>query len=150
MGPWTRIVLIYRRSFFAGLLLSACLAARVVGQAEDSLAVARRVAAWTSLAGKEYAAGVVTQGRGTRVTVPTEVEEARQFLDQARLDLPHLPVAVQAVAGTELAGLRAMIDRTAPPDSVSSRAEALVSRIAAAVGGALDPFPARPPSLARG
>ena len=133
------------------MLLSACLAPRVEGQAADSLAVARRIVAATSLAGKEYAAGVTPQGRGrTRVTAPAEVEEAKQFLDQARLDAPYLPVAVQAVAGTELAGLRAMIDRVAPPDSVASRAEALVGRIAAAMGGALDPFPARPPSLARG
>ena len=43
-----------------------------------------------------------------------------------------------------------MIDRAAPPDSVSLRAEALVGRIAAAAGGALDPFPVRPPPLARG
>src|SRR5882672_6745119 len=43
-----------------------------------------------------------------------------------------------------------MIDRVAPPDSVSQRAGTLVQRIAAAAGGALDPYPQRPPSLTRG
>jgi len=151
LGPWIRTVLIYR-SLFLDLLLSACLAVRAVGQG-DSLSVAQRIVAATSLAGKEYAAGVAPQtgmGRAVRVTAPAEVDEARQFLDQARLDVPYLPVAVQAVADAELAGLRAMIDRAAPPDSVSLRAEALVGRIAAAAGGALDPFPVRPPPLARG
>src|SRR5207247_2082317 len=37
-----------------------------------------------------------------------------------------------------------------PPGPVAARANALVARIAAATGGALDPFPTRPPSLARG
>src|SRR5207302_917982 len=79
-----------------------------------------------------------------------EVDEARQFLGQARLDAVGLPAQVRAVADTELALLRAMVVRTAPPDSVAARANGLVGRIAAATGGALDPFPARPPSLARG
>ncbi|HEY6209635.1 MAG TPA: FTR1 family protein [Gemmatimonadales bacterium] len=135
--------------------MGLCLAARAAGQGpgQDSLTVARRIVAATSLAGKEYAAGVTPQtgiGGAVRVTAPAEVDEARQFLDQARLDVPYLPVAVRAVADAELAGLRAMIDRAASPDSVSLRAEALVGRIAAAAGGALDPFPVRPPSLARG
>src|SRR5438552_2766433 len=43
-----------------------------------------------------------------------------------------------------------MVERVAPPDTVARRAAALVQRIAAAAGGALDPFPLRPPSLARG
>jgi len=38
----------------------------------------------------------------------------------------------------------------APPDSVAQRAGTLIQRIAAATGTALDPFPNRPPSLARG
>src|SRR5439155_180621 len=87
---------------------------------------------------------------GGRVTAAAEVDEARQFLEQARLDAVGLPAQVRAVADTELALLRAMVVRTAPPDSVAARANALVGRIAAATGGALDPFPARPPSLARG
>src|SRR2546422_7682258 len=45
---------------------------------------------------------------------------------------PALPVRVRAVADTELAALRAMVERAAPPDSVMARANALVGRIAAA------------------
>ena len=102
----------------------------------------------TALAAKEYAVGV--SPRGGRIVAPQEVDEAKQFLDAARLDGPSLPAAVRAVADTDLRALRAMLDRAAPPDSVASRAATLVQRIAAAVGGALDPFPVRPPTLARG
>src|SRR5216110_3046518 len=114
----------------------------------DSLSVSRRIVAAASLAAKEYAIGVAPRGR--RVTVPEEVSEARQFLEQARLDVGSLPAAVRVVADADLAALEAMIDRVAPPDSVSQRAGTLVQRIAAAAGGALDPYPRRPPSLARG
>jgi high-affinity iron transporter len=130
------------------LLLSACAATGSWAQATDSLTVSRRVVAATSLAAKEYAAGV--SPRGGRVIAAAEVDEARQFLEQARLDAVGLPTRVRAVADTELALLRVMVVRAAPPDSVAARANALVGRIAAATGGALDPFPARPPSLARG
>src|SRR6267154_2488853 len=142
-----RIIPIYRKPLL-GLLLSACVAARAVGQATDSLSVSRRIVAAASLAAKEYAMGVTP--RGGRVTVAEEVSEARQFLEQARLDVGSLPVAVRAVADSDLTALQAMIDRVAPPDSVSQRAGTLVQRIAAAAGGALDPYPQRPPSLTRG
>src|SRR5881409_883930 len=131
-----------------GLLLSAAVAVRAAGQAMDSLSVSRRIVAAASLAAKEYAIGVTP--RGGRVTVPEEVSEARQFLEQARLDVGSLPVAVRAVADSDLTALQAMIDRVAPPDSVSQRAGTLIQRIAAAAGGALDPYPQRPPSLTRG
>src|SRR3989454_9844491 len=131
-----------------GLLLSAAVAVRAAGQAMDSLAVSRRTVAAAALAAKEYAIGVPP--RGGRVPAPEEVSEARQFLEQARLDVGSLPSAVRAVADSDLARLEAMIDRVAPPDSVSQRAGTLIQRIAAAAGGALDPYPQRPPSLTRG
>ncbi len=124
------------------------MAVRAAGQAMDSLSVSRRIVAAASLAAKEYAIGVAP--RGGRVTAPEEVSEARQFLEQARLDVGALPAAVRVVADSDLAALEAMIDRVAPPDSVSQRAGTLVQRIAAAAGGALDPYPRRPPSIARG
>ena len=142
-----RIIPIYCKPLL-GLLLSACVAVRAAGQATDSLSVARRIVAAASLAAKEYAIGVAP--RGGRVTAPAEVSEARQFLEQARLDVGSLPTAVRATADSDLAALEAMIDRVAPPDAVSRRAGTLVQRIAAAAGGALDPYPRRPPSLARG
>ena len=120
----------------------------LAGQGDDSLTVARRVVAATSLAAKEYAMGV--SARGGHIVAAQEVEEAKLFLDAARLDGPALPASVREVADAELRALRAMLDRVAPPDSVASRAAALVQRIGTAVGGALDPFPTRPPALARG
>ncbi len=130
------------------MLLAAFLAPPLAGQASDSLAVARRIVAATSLAAKEYANGVPP--RGGQVVRPAEVEEAEQFIEQARLDVASLPAAVRTVADSELGALHAMLERAAPPDSVAQRAATLIQRIAAAAGGALDPFPARPPSLVRG
>src|SRR6058998_693255 len=124
------------------------MAVRAAGQAMDSLSVSRRIVAAASLAAAEYGIGVAP--RGGRVTVPEEVSEARQFLEQARLDVGSLPSTVRAVADSDLQALRALIERTAAPDSVSQRANTLVQRIAAAAGRALDPFPERPPSLVRG
>ena len=142
-----RIILIYRK-LFVGLLLSACVAVAAAAQANDSLAVARRIVAAASLAAKEYAAGVAS--RGVTVTAPAEVEEAKQFLEQARIDAPLLPASVRTVVEAELGALRAAVERVAPPDSVAALANALVGRIALATGGVLDPFPVRPPALARG
>jgi len=130
------------------LLLGTCVAAPAGAQAMDSLAVARRIVAAASLAAKEYAIGVTP--RGGQVTNPEEVSEAKQFLDQARLDVGSLPRAVRATADSDLAALRAMLDRAAAPDSVAARAGLLAQRIARVVGGALESFPARPPSLVRG
>jgi high-affinity iron transporter len=130
------------------LLLSTCVAAGAAAQATDSLAVARRVVAAASLAAKEYANGVAP--RGGRVTAPEEVAEAKQFLDQARLDVGALPRAARARADSDLVALRAMLERVAPPDSVAARAATLVGRIAATVGGAIEAFPSHPPSWVRG
>jgi len=142
-----RTVPIYRKSL-VGLLLGTCIVAPAGAQAMDSLAVARRIVAAASLAAKEYAIGVAPHGG--QVTNPEEVSEAKQFLDQARLDVGSLPRAVRATADSDLAALRAMLDRAAPPDSVAARAALLAQRIATVVGGALETFPARPPSLVRG
>jgi len=127
------------------LLLSACVAAGAAAQASDSLSVARRVVAATSLAAKEYAVGVPPGGR--RVFAPAEVEEAKQFLDGARADVGGLPSAVRATADSGLVALRALIERVAPPDSVAERAATLVQRIAAAAGGGgrLTPSRCAPP-----
>lgn len=128
--------------------MAVSLAPESAGQTADSLTAARRIVAATSLAAKEYTLGV-TPGGG-RVTVPEEVDEAKLFLDQARYDVPTLPQAVRAHADSELAALRAMLDRLVPPADVERRAAALVRRIGDAVGGPLDPAPSRPPSLAHG
>ena len=132
------------------MLFTACLTAAAAAQAPDSLRAVRRVVAATTLAAKEYALGVTP--RGGRVTVPAEVEEAKLFVDQARLEVPLLPATVRAFADSELGAVRRLLDQLAPPDAVGRRTTALVQRIAAAAGdgGALEPSPGRPPSLARG
>src|SRR5439155_1332453 len=145
---WFPRIILIPRKLLLGALLGLCVATALAAQGTDSLAVARRIVAAASLAAKEYAAGVAAQGR--RVTVPAEVEEAKQFLDAAQLDAAALPVAVRELAASELRVLRGMVELVAPPDSVADRAATLVQRIAAAAGGALDPFPLRPPALARG
>jgi high-affinity iron transporter len=114
----------------------------------DSVSVARRIVAAAELAAKEYAVGVPTAGG--RVTAPEEVNEARLFLDQARLDVHALPAGVRGYADSTLVELRALLERTAPPAELNRIATALGERLAEAVGGAVTPIPASPPSLARG
>jgi high-affinity iron transporter len=125
------------------LILSACFATPLAGQALDSVAAARRVVAAAALAAKEYAAGVAPQGG--QIVAPEEVNEAKLFVQQARFDVPSLPVAVRAAADSGLAHLATLFDQLAPPDSVSRAADALIQRI-----GSDEPVPSRPPSLARG
>src|SRR5256886_15868173 len=122
-----------------GLLLGTCIAASAGAQAMDSLAVARRIVAAASLAAKEYAVGVAPGGG--RVTNPEEVSEAKQFLDQARLDVGSLPRAVRATADSDFVAPRAMLDRAAPPPPAAARAPPLGQPIAPARGGALHTFP---------
>ena len=126
----------------------ACLGTTLAGQATDSLSSARRVVAAAALAAKEYRGGVTPHG-GT-VTAAAEVAEAKQFIDQAKADVPFLPRAVRASADSSLAALAAALDRTADPDSIERWADQLGARIAAAVGGKLERIPTRPPSLERG
>jgi len=130
------------------LFAAACLATPLAGQADDSLSASRRVVAATALAAKEYATGV--PAAGGRVTRPEEVDEAKQFIDQARFDLPLLPHAVRGFGDSALTALRALLERSAAPAVVQQLADSLGRRIAAAAGGVIVPMPAQPPSLARG
>lgn len=116
------------------LVLSACLATTLAGQAVDSLAAARRVVAAAALAAKEYS-----------LLLPEEVTEAKLFIQQARFDVPSLPAAIRRGADSGLTQIALLLDRLAPPDSVKRAADALIARI-----GTDEPIPSRPPSLARG
>ena len=148
-GLFLRIILIYHK-LFLGLLFAACLVPSLAGQADDSLSASRRVVAAAALAAKEYAAGV--PAAGGRINRPEEVDEAKQFIDQARFDVPLLPAAVRAFGDSALAAFRALLERTAPPAAAQHLADLVAQRIATAVGGrgAIIPIPAQPPSLARG
>jgi high-affinity iron transporter len=87
---------------------------------------------------------------GGRITAPEEVHEARLFLEQARLDVAALPAGVRGYVDSALVELLALIERRAPSAQLAQVASALGERLAAAVGGAVVPSPARPPALARG
>ncbi len=132
------------------LLITACLAKPLAGQATDSLALARRVVAAASLAAKEYALGVVPAGG--QITQPEEVDEAKLFIQQAQFDVPGLPVPARAKSQHALAHLAQLLESLAPPDSVNRATDSLVALITAAAGGpkVVEPLPARPPSLERG
>jgi high-affinity iron transporter len=125
------------------LILSACLAAPLPGQAVDSVAASRRLVAAVALAAKEYALGVASGGG--RILAPEEVDEAKLFVQQARFDVPSLPPRVRAAADSGLGHLAAQLDRLAPPDSVQRVADALIARL-----GIAEPLPSQPPSVARG
>jgi len=132
------------------LLIIACLAQLLAGQATDSLALARRVVAAASLAAKEYALGVVPSGG--QITQPEEVDEAKLFIQQAQFDVPGLPLPARAESQHALARIQQLLDSLAPPDSVTRATDSLVVLITAAAGGpkVVEPLPSRPPSLARG
>jgi high-affinity iron transporter len=125
------------------LILSACPATSLAGQAVDSLAAARRVVAAAALAAKEYSAGVPPAGG--KVDEPEEVEESKLFIQQARYDIPSLPAAVRGGVDSGLTQIALLLDRLAPPDSVRRAADALIARI-----GTDEPIPSRPLSVARG
>ena len=117
-------------------------------QATDSLSAARRVVAAASLAAREYSLGVAPGGGS--ITLPEEVNEAKLFIEQARFDLPFLPARVRVAADSDLTALTQLVARLAPPAEVEARSGRLIGGISAAVGGVVEPLPARPPSLARG
>jgi high-affinity iron transporter len=132
------------------LVLSACLAQPLAGQATDSLALARRVVAAASLAAKEYALGVTSAGH--QITLAEEVDEAKLFIQQAGFDVSGLPSAARGTATRMLARIAQLLDSLAPPDSVARVTDSLVANITAAAGGprVIEPLPSRSPSLARG
>jgi len=114
------------------------------------LSAARRVVAAVALAAKEYRVGVPGGGAAGRVTAPEEVDEARQFIEQARFDVPFLPRAARAAADSGLQRLLALFAATAAADSVDRLAAAVADRIARTAGGPIVPLPTRAPSPARG
>jgi len=132
------------------LLITACLAPSLAGQAPDSLALARRVVAAASLAAKEYALGVVPAGG--QITQPEEVDEAKLFIQQAQFDIPGLPSPARAKSQHALAHIAQLLESLAPPDSVNRATDSLVALITTAAGGpkVVEPLPLRPPSLERG
>ena len=121
------------------LVVAACLAQPLAGQAADSLAVARRVVAAASLAAKEYALGVTPPGG--EIIQPEEVSEAKLFIQQAQFDIPGLPAAARAYSGTSLATITGRLPmlssrtRTASTVSVDTPACRTISTSGSRYGG---------------
>ncbi len=138
------------RFLTTSLLVTACLAQSLAGQAADSLGSARHLVAAAALAAKEYALGVAPGGG--QITQPEEVDEAKLFVQQAQFDIAGLPAAARAAAQSSLDHLTNLLDQLAPPDSVALAADSLVALITRAAGGpeSLEPLPSNPPSIARG
>ena len=132
------------------IVLTACLAQPLAGQALDSLALARRVVAAASLAAKEYALGVVPAGG--QITQPEEVDEAKLFIQQAQFDVPGLPQPARAKSKQALTRIAQLLESLAPPDTVNRLTDSLVALVTAAAGGprVVEPLPSRLPSLERG
>jgi len=107
---------------------------------------ARRIAATVQLAAQEYAQawehGVLAK--------PTEADEARLFVGEARRAARSLPPGVVPEVLGELAAIAGLLERSGPPDSVAARASLLASRLATRFGASLGERPAREPSLTAG
>jgi high-affinity iron transporter len=108
--------------------------------------IVRRIAATTALAAQEYGVGV----RDGHVIAPSEVEEARLFLAEARRSAGLLPLDAGKTTLASIDSLIAMVVRTAPPDSVALRARQLGSSLATQFSVSLDEIPERTPLLSRG
>ena len=137
------------RFLTTSFVVTACLAQSLAGQAADSLGPARRIVAAASLAAKEYALGVVPAGG--RITQPNEVDEAKLFIQQAQFDIDALPTSARAGTRRSLSHIAELLEQLAPPDSIRSATDSLVTHITLAAGGpdVLEPLPLNP-SLARG
>jgi mono/diheme cytochrome c family protein len=107
---------------------------------------AHRIAATVQLAAQEYALawehGVLAK--------PSEAEEARLFVSEARRAARSLPPGVVPELDGELAAMAGWLDRSGPPDSVTAQAARLVSRLAARFGTSFEERPVREPSLRAG
>jgi high-affinity iron transporter len=115
-------------------------------QAPAEASAARRLAATANLAAIEYRLGV----KDGKVIAEPEVAEARLFLTESRRYAERLSGARATEAIRELDQLLVMVNRTASPDSVQARVNALLERLSGELRIALDEVPAEAPSLARG
>ncbi len=107
---------------------------------------ARRVTDIATLALSEYQLGV----RNGRVISTQELDEARQYLADARRAALSLPPEAAALARTALDSLIAGVQAHRSVDQLTPQLAALRAGLSRALGVDLDPFPATPPSLARG
>jgi high-affinity iron transporter len=139
----------FRRSLYlvvTPLVLFQAGATRRLPAQQADTAAARRIAAVTAIALTEYRAGVVNG----KVIAASEVEEARLFVEDARIRAKDLsPVAGQRVLPW-LDSLAAVVAARRPQEDFAAAVASLRAALIATVGPNLDPLPDAPPSLAAG
>lgn len=106
----------------------------------------KRIATSAALAAEEYGVGIVNG----KVIAPAEVEEAKLFLKEAQKSATLLPPDVRSGVMASLDSLLAMVNRTAPADSVELRAHAFSAALAQRFSLTLEEIPASAPALASG
>jgi high-affinity iron transporter len=130
-----------------GLVLLVCVGALwTPAAAQGAAEAARRVTDIATLALSEYQLGV----QAGRVISPQELDEARQYLIDARRAAQGLPPEAAALARATLDSLLAGVESHRAVGELAPRVAALRTRLSRQLGVELDPFPASPPSLARG
>jgi high-affinity iron transporter len=138
-----RVILIYVMAFLSAILLVPTSA-----NAQDSVQVARRVAATARLAAQEYALGF----ENGRVVAVAEIEEAALFLAEAERAATDLPEEgsdrTEVLAAIDEA--EGLVGRRADPDSVSLIIEAFVARLSRRFGVDMEEVPLGTPSLELG
>jgi high-affinity iron transporter len=112
----------------------------------DQTPLVRRVAATVQLAAQEYRLGV-SDGK---VVSPSEIDEARLFLQESRRSAALLPESVRSEALNSIDSLLLSVGRVSLPDSVDAKVKRLTGLLSSRLGIALDQLPQETPSLARG
>ncbi len=107
---------------------------------------ARRIAASVHMAAQEYALGWA----GGRLVNAEESDEAKAFVAEAKRSAASLGGDVAPQAVRELDAVAALLERSAPAESVAARAAAVEQLLASRLGVAMEVRPARAPSLADG
>ena len=133
----------------ASLSLAAVLVAPLPLSAaplDDVPSTVRRVASIAILAAQEYRNAF----SGGKLVAPSEQDEAKLFLTEARRSAGLLPAPGESDALREVDALVRLVATGVSPDSVDAAARHLGDDLARRFSVSLDEIPASPPSLARG
>lgn len=133
----------------ASLSLAAALVAPLplaAAPLDDVPATVRRVASIAILAAQEYRNAFT----GGKLVAPSEQDEAKLFLTEARRSAGLLPAPGEAEALREVDALVRLVATGISPDSVDAAARHLGDDLSRRFSVSLDEIPASPPSLARG
>lgn len=128
------------------LCLASTLAVPLPAQTPDPRPVVRRIASTVQLAAQEYGLGV----SNGKIVLDAEVEEARLFLTEAGRAAGQLPDTSGVATRREIERMLQLVQRVAPPESVTAAANSLVHGLASRFQVVLDEIPAQAPGLARG